>query len=94
MPFPRRCAAFSLSMRSVTSRATATEPCTRCGGQFDGQGDHHTPAPYVEKAFRKYLECRVFAPGFARARCDDCGHDYLVAVSCKGRGVYPSCNTR
>jgi len=20
-------------------------------GQFDGQGDHHTPAPYVEKAF-------------------------------------------
>lgn len=26
-------------------------------GQFDGQGEHHTPAPYVEKAFRKYLEC-------------------------------------
>ena len=27
-------------------------------------------------------------------RCDDCGHDYLVAYSCKGRGVCPSCNTR
>ena len=26
-------------------------------GQFDGQGDHHTPPAYVEKAFRKYLEC-------------------------------------
>ncbi len=63
-------------------------------GQFDGQGDHHTPAPYVEKAFRKYLECGIFAHGFARARCDDCGHDYLVAFSCKGRGVCPSCNTR
>jgi hypothetical protein len=24
----------------------------------------------------------------------DCGHDYFVAYSCKGRGVRPSCNTR
>ncbi len=28
------------------------------------------------------------------SRCDDCRHDYLVAFSCKGRGVCPSCNTR
>jgi hypothetical protein len=28
--------------------------------QFDGQGDHHTPPAYVEKAFRKYLECGIF----------------------------------
>ncbi len=27
-------------------------------------------------------------------RCDECGHDYFVAYSCKGRGVCPSCNTR
>src|SRR5450830_986252 len=63
-------------------------------GQFDGQGDHHTPAGHVEQAFRKYLECGIFAHGFARARCDDCGHVYFVAFSCKGRGVCPSCNTR
>ena len=63
-------------------------------GQFDGQGDHHTPNPYVRQAFRKYLECGIFAHGFARAWCDDCGHDYFVAYSCKGRGVCPSCNTR
>jgi hypothetical protein len=63
-------------------------------GQFDGQGDHHTPKPYVRKAFRKYLECGIFAHGFARARCDAYGHDYFVAFSCKGRGVCPSCNTR
>ena len=63
-------------------------------GQFDGQGDHHTPKPYVRQAFRKYLECGIFAHGFARAWCDDCGHDYFVAYSCKGRGVCPSCNTR
>lgn len=35
-------------------------------GQFDGQGDHHTPPAHVEKAFRKYLECGIFAHGFAR----------------------------
>jgi hypothetical protein len=63
-------------------------------GQFDGQGDHHTPKSYVRQAFRKYLECGIFAHGFARAWCDDCGHDYFVAFSCKGRGVCPSCNTR
>jgi hypothetical protein len=43
-------------------------------GQFDGQGDLHTPAPHVETAFRKYLEGGIFAYGFARARCDACGH--------------------
>ena len=63
-------------------------------GQFDGQGDHHTPKPYVRQTFRKYLDCGIFAHGFARARCGDCGHDYFVAFSCKGRGVCPSCNTR
>lgn len=63
-------------------------------GQFDGQGDHHTPPAYVEQAFRKYLECGIFAHGLARARCEDCGHDFFVAFSCKGRGVCPSCNTR
>jgi len=34
-----------------------------------------------EKAFRKYLECGIFAHGFARVRCDDCGDDFLVAFS-------------
>jgi hypothetical protein len=24
----------------------------------------------------------------------DCGHDFLVAFSCKGRGLRPSCNAR
>ena len=48
----------------------------------------------MRKAFRKYLECGIFAHGFARARCADCAHDYFVAFSCKGRDVCPSCNTR
>ena len=48
-------------------------------GQFDGQGDHRTPKPYVRQAFRKYLECGIFAHPFAQSWCDDCGHDYFVA---------------
>ncbi|URD45712.1 transposase zinc-binding domain-containing protein (plasmid) [Pseudomonas sp. BYT-5] len=48
----------------------------------------------MRKAFAKYLECGIFAHGFARARCGDCGHDYFVAFSCKGRGVCHSCTTR
>ena len=63
-------------------------------GQFDGQDDHQTPKPFVRQALRKYPERGIFAHGFARACCDDCGHDYFVAFSCKDRNVCPSCNTR
>ncbi|WP_287640470.1 hypothetical protein [Accumulibacter sp.] len=31
----------------------------------------------------------MLAHGFARARCADCGHDFLIAWSCKGRGAVP-----
>ena len=49
---------------------------------------------YVEREFRQYLECGILAYGFARARCAECGHDFLVAFSCKGRALCPSCNAR
>jgi hypothetical protein len=48
----------------------------------------------VERELRRYLECGILAYGFARARCPECGHDFLVAFTCKGRGVCPSCNAR
>jgi hypothetical protein len=50
--------------------------------------------PVKAPEFRKYLECSIFAHGFAWALCDDCGHDYIVAFSYEGRGVCPACNTR
>ena len=34
------------------------------------------------------------AHGFLRLRCGDCGHDKLVAFSCKRRGFCPSCGAR
>ncbi|MEO7035641.1 MAG: transposase zinc-binding domain-containing protein, partial [Polyangiaceae bacterium] len=50
--------------------------------------------PYVEREFRKYLECGIHAFGFLRARCKTCQKELLVAFSCKQRGVCPSCNAR
>ena len=59
-------------------------------GHDDGGGVPH----YVEREFRRYLECGILAHGFARARCGDGGHDFLIAFSCKGRALCPSCNAR
>src|SRR5437870_8718414 len=60
-----------------------------------GELNDADPVPdYVEREFRRYLECGILAHGFARAHCAQCGHDFLIAFSCKGRGVCPSCNTR
>ena len=49
---------------------------------------------FVERELRRYLACGVLAHGFARLRCDACGHDVLVGFSCKGRSLCPSCTAR
>jgi hypothetical protein len=49
---------------------------------------------WVEDDFRAYLRCGILAHGFARIRCDTCATQRLVAFSCKGRGICPSCNAR
>jgi Putative transposase/Transposase zinc-binding domain len=49
---------------------------------------------FVEQAFRDFLRCGWLAGGFARFRCGDCGFDRLVAFSCKGRALCPSCGGR
>jgi len=33
----------------------------------------------------RYLDCGCLQNGFARVKCDDCGHEYLVAFSCNRR---------
>ena len=53
------------------------------------------PTPrFVEQELRAFLRCGVLAHGFLRLHCDDCGHDRLVAFSCKRRGFCPSCGGR
>ena len=49
---------------------------------------------WVERDFRGYLECGILAHGFARARCEGCGYERLIPLSCKSRGICPSCNAR
>jgi len=68
----------------------------RSAGGLDAGADWVVdPVPaYVERDLRKYLECGILAHGFARARCEKCGQDFLVAYSCKGRGVFTGCSTR
>jgi len=49
---------------------------------------------HVERELRSYLTCGILCFGFGRARCASCGQGFVVAFSCKGRGVCPSCNGR
>ena len=49
---------------------------------------------FVEREFYKYLDCGMLRCGFVRVQCGDCKHDKLVAFSCKGRGLCPSCTAR
>jgi ribosomal protein S27E len=50
--------------------------------------------PYVEKVIYRYLECGDLHNGFARVKCKDCGHEYLLAFSCKRRHFCPSCHQK
>ncbi len=49
---------------------------------------------FVRDEFDAFLECGILAHGFLRLRCGDCGHDKLLAFSCKRRGFCPSCGAR
>ena len=45
----------------------------------------------VLTTFDAYLNCGLLEHGAARVYCDSCRHSYLVAYSCKKRGVCVSC---
>jgi hypothetical protein len=49
---------------------------------------------YVEAELRAYLRCGVWSEAFSRARCEACGHDLLIAFSCKARTACPRCAGR
>src|SRR3954454_7983226 len=48
----------------------------------------------IKDEFDAFLECGILAHGFLRLRCGECGHEKLVAFSCKRRGFCPSCGAR
>ena len=62
---------------------------------FEQVGAAHGSLPrFVTDAFERFLRCGVPPHGFARFRCPDCRHEHLVPLSCKTRGLCPSCDGR
>jgi hypothetical protein len=45
----------------------------------------------VVRDFEEYLRCGVLEHGLVHLACRRCGHDLVVAFSCKRRGFCPSC---
>ncbi|MCD6151360.1 MAG: transposase zinc-binding domain-containing protein, partial [Deltaproteobacteria bacterium] len=41
-----------------------------------------------------YHACGDLKQGFARIRCPDCHHEYLLSFSCRGRWFCPSCHAK
>jgi hypothetical protein len=69
---PERTVVYQIVQRHLETWLEATR-----GRDPDG-----APVPaYVERDFRQYLTCGIFAHGFARARFAHCGHDFLVAFA-------------
>src|SRR5262249_32736592 len=58
------------------------------------QAREHPVPRFAEREFPEFLDCGVLTRGFLRLRCQSCGHDRLLAFSCKKRGVCPSCGGR
>jgi hypothetical protein len=48
----------------------------------------------VLDVIHRYLDCGDLHFGFARVKCEDCGHEYLLAFSCKRRHFCPSCHQK
>ncbi len=48
----------------------------------------------LDSVVARYLDCGLFKRGFARIRCPDCAAEYLLAFSCMGRGLCPSCGAK
>ena len=80
--------------RTVVYRLVQEHLETWLARKREAEPDRDQVAAYVERDFRKFLECGILARGFARARCEACGHDFLIAYSCKSRGVCGSSTTR
>ncbi|HDR15672.1 MAG TPA: IS91 family transposase, partial [Desulfobacteraceae bacterium] len=50
--------------------------------------------PYVRSVIYRFLDYGILHNGFARVRCGECGHEYLLAFSCKRRHFCPSCHQK
>ena len=81
---PRDPCATALYTLVLEQRATFASVAREAGG---------VPS-FVDESLERFLRCGVLAHGFARFGCASCGHDHLVPLSCKTRGLCPSCGGR
>jgi hypothetical protein len=49
---------------------------------------------FIDYVVWRYLDCGVEEAGFARLKCDSCGREKLLTLSCKQRGICPSCDAK
>ncbi len=49
---------------------------------------------YVKQVIYRYFDCGILQNGFARVKCGECGHEFLLAFSCKRRHFCPSCHQK
>ena len=49
---------------------------------------------FVDTVVARYLDCGVSDAGFARLKCEACGSERLLTLSCKQRGICPSCDAK
>ena len=71
-----------------------------CWDEFlDGYEEHHREEhgpldPHAAHTVRAFHRCGDLSAGFTRFQCPDCGHEKLVAFTCKGRHFCPACHMR
>lgn len=55
---------------------------------------HGTLAPHLPSAVTAFLRCGDLHAGFTRLQCPDCRHEFLLAFTCKQRGLCAACHQR
>ena len=100
-PPPRASAAGSPVYRPRTPEASPLWQLVAHNAQafLDVYDDRYAPRygplrAVVPRALEGFHRCGVLAWGFARVRCPACRHEYLLAFSCKQRGLCPSCHAK
>ena len=91
-------------MRTYRTRNPRLSPLWQCAQRHQGtfvdsypdtyEAKYGPLRPVVAEVLEKFIHCGTLERGFARVRCDECRHEYLLAFSCKGRWFCPSCHQR
>ncbi len=94
---PRRTGRSRASLSPASARGhhppcPAAHACARLLRACRSRQHGHTG--FVKAEFDATLACGRPEHGIVRLRCASCGHDAVVAFSCKCRGFCPSCGTR